>query len=130
MIRRSERLMKKMGLPVDKQPISAPVPQPIQTPKPAPSSSSYVQENPIQTRNPQLWLHNYIQFTEKATGPEKNFRLFQLFQIILSEYPELLVQSQPFYIVFVQKLREFRSVVPEMFEQLTTVLPSIILLDM
>jgi hypothetical protein len=46
------------------------------------------------------------------------------------EYPELLVQSQPFYTAFLNKLREFRSVAPNMFEQLTTVLPSIILLDM
>jgi hypothetical protein len=128
MIRRSERLMKKMSS-TNPKPELQPISIPDTKTKPAQPSNT-IQEKPVQTRNPQLWLQNYIEFTEKATGAEKHFRLFQLFQIILMEYPELLVQSTPFYTAFVQKLREFRSVAPNMFEQLTTVLPSIILLDM
>jgi hypothetical protein len=133
MSRRSERLMKKM-VSIHK-PEEQPLQIQVQIPKekPAPSSNIITEQqqvNQFQTRNPTEWLQNYIHFTDQAVGAERNFRLFQLFQIVLMEYPDLLTQSQPFYTAFLNKLRDFRVVAPQMFEQLSIVLPSIILLDM
>ena len=131
MLRRSERLMKKTSSTVkpEEQPISPPPPISSPSPKVQPSNS-VTQENQIKTRNPPEWLNNYIQFTDQATGPERQFRLFQLFQIILMEYPELISESEIFYNAFVQKLRDFRSASPALFAQLSSILPSIVLLDM
>ncbi len=140
MLRRSERLMKKSDSQNKKTAVvllaEQPKPPAIQIPKEKESKASPVtqlqnpQENQFKTRNPTEWLQNYIHFTDQATGAERNFRLFQLFQIVLVEYPDLLSHSQPFYTAFVNKLREFRVAAPGMFEQLSTILPSIILLDM